>query len=63
MAGLRGAASGAIQQPMGLAAQARRLTAVASRCLLCNFGYGWSLLRGQADWVVFLYFTISYVVL
>lgn len=32
-------------------------------CLLGNFGYGWSLLRGQADWVVFLYFTISYVVL
>lgn len=32
-------------------------------CLLCNFGYGWSLLRGQADWAVFLYFTISYVVL
>lgn len=32
-------------------------------CLLCNFGCGWSLLRGQADWAVFLCFTISYVVL
>lgn len=38
-------------------------TAAALLCLLCNFGCGWSLLRGQADWVVFLCFTISYVVL
>ena len=44
-------------------ASGQGLAAAASLCLRCNFGCGWSLLRGQADWAVFLCFTISYVVL